>query len=359
MKYGIWDNTGPREGFSPGEVYRQHLDELVFAESGGFAHYWFFEHHLSPSAMMPAPDLMIAAAADRTKRIRIGNMVNVLPYRNPLLLSEEIAMLDQLTGGRLDVGIGRGGKASEYETFGLDPADSRALFREAIEIMQRVWADENFVHDGRFHRIKKDAALSPPLVQRPHPPLYVTANSEESLRWAAERDLPFVQLDSLIEDCQRDVAFYADIQRAQGFAPRPRLCLTREVYVAPTDREAREDAKPYLLQYWNLWGRFTQFVNAGQVPASFDAWYRRAPRLFAMSFDELVESGIVLAGAPETVARQIVRHCEALDLAVLVCAFQFGSMPHDKVSRSMRAFCEQVMPRVAAALRTPVAAEAD
>jgi len=225
--------------------------------------------------------------------------------------------------------------------------------------MQRIWADENFVHNGRFHKIKKDAALSPPLVQHPHPPLYMTANSEESLRWAAERDLPFVQLDSLIEDCRRDADFYRDIQRTKGFAPQPRLCLTREVYVAPTDAEARRDARPHLMQYWNLWGRFTQFVNAGQVPASFDSWYRRAPRLFAMSFDELVDNGIVLAGSPETVARQILRHREALDLAVLVCAFQFGSMPHAMVTRSMRAFCEQVMPRVAAALRAPATAEAD
>jgi alkanesulfonate monooxygenase SsuD/methylene tetrahydromethanopterin reductase-like flavin-dependent oxidoreductase (luciferase family) len=358
MEYGIWDNTGPRAGVAPRDVYRQHLDELVLAEAGGFAHYWFFEHHLSASAIMPAPNLMIAAAAERTSRIRIGNMVNVLPYHNPLLLAEEIAMLDQFTGGRLDVGIGRGGKGSEYESFGLDPANSRAMFRETIEVMQRIWADETFVHEGRFHKIKKDAALSPPLVQRPHPPLYVTANSEESLRWAAERDLPFVQLDARIEDCRRDVAFYRVIQRAKGVAPRPRLCLTREVYIAPTDAEARRDAKPYLLQYWNLWGRFTQFVNAGQVPASFDSWYQRAPRLFAMSFDELVDSGMVLAGSPESVARQILAHCDALDLAVLVCAFQFGAMPHAMVERSMRGFCEQVMPRVAAALHAPVAAEA-
>lgn len=354
MKFGIWDNTGPRQGATTREVYRQHLDELAIAEAGGFDHYWFFEHHLSPTALMPAPNLLIAQAAERTRRIRLGTMVTVLPFHHPLLVAEEAAMLDQLTGGRLDLGIGRGGKGSEYQSFGLDPAHSRAMFRESAEVMLRIWADEIFTHRGEFYAVDKQAALSPALVQRPHPPLYVTANSADSLRRSAERDLPFVQLDSLIEDCKRDIAFYRDIQRAKGFGAPPRLCLTREAYVAPTDAEARRDAKQYLLQYWNLWGRFTQFVAAGQVPASFDSWYQRAPRLFAMSFDDLVDSGMVLAGSPETVARQILRHGEELDLAVLVCAFQFGAMPHAMVEASMRAFAAEVMPRITAAARSMV-----
>ena len=159
----------------------------------------------------------------------------------------------------------------------------------------------------------------------------------------------------MIEDCRRDQDFYRGIQRDCGFSARPRFCLTREVYVAPTDDEARREAKPHLLEYWNLWGRFTQFVEAGQVPASFEAWYKRAPRLAAMSFEELVEAGLVLAGSPETVARQILRHCAALDLAIFVGAFQLGSMPHAMVARSLRAFADEVMPRVAAATRAPAA----
>jgi alkanesulfonate monooxygenase SsuD/methylene tetrahydromethanopterin reductase-like flavin-dependent oxidoreductase (luciferase family) len=351
VEFAIWDNTGYRQGLSPGEIYRQHLDELALAEAMGFSHYWFFEHHLSPTAPMPAPNLMIAAAAQRTRRMRLGNMVNVLPFRNPLLVAEEAAMLDQMTGGRLDIGIGRGGKAVEYQSFCVDPADSRAMFRESIEVLERLWSDELFVHRGRFFNVEKTAALSPALVQRPHPPLYVTANSAESLTFAAERDLHFVQLDALIDDCKRDIEFYRGVAGNAGHAARPRLCLTREVYVAPTEREARAEAKKHLLEYWNLWGRFTQFVEAGQIPASFESWYKRAPRLYAMSFDELVESGMVLAGSPEGVARQILRHADELDLAMLVGTFQLGSMPHDMVARSLLLFGEQVMSRVAEAAR--------
>jgi alkanesulfonate monooxygenase SsuD/methylene tetrahydromethanopterin reductase-like flavin-dependent oxidoreductase (luciferase family) len=348
MEFAIWDTTGPRERVSTADLYRQHFEELALAEACGFHHYWFYEHHLSPTGPVPSPNLMVAAASQRTSRIRLGNMVTLLPVRNPLLVAEEMAMLDQMTGGRLDVGIGRGGKASEYQCFGLDTADSRARFQESFDLVRRIWADEMFEHEGPHFKVTKTTALSPVLVQRPHPPVYVTANSPESIRWAAERDFPFVQLDSMFEDCQRDTAFYRDIRRASGFAQHPRLCLTREVYVAPTDEQARREAKDYLMHYWNLWGRFTQFVKAGQVPASFESWYQRAPRLFAMSFEELIDAGLVLIGSPETVARQIRRHRDELDLAVFVCSFQLGGMPHDLVMGSLRAFGAEVMPRLAA-----------
>ncbi|HUB97428.1 MAG TPA: LLM class flavin-dependent oxidoreductase [Stellaceae bacterium] len=348
MEFGIWDTTGPRERVTTADLYRQHFAELTLAETCGFHHYWFYEHHLSATGPVPSPNLMVAAAAQHTSQIRLGNMVTLLPVRNPLLVAEEMAMLDQMTGGRLDVGIGRGGKAAEYECFGLETANSRALFHESFELIRRIWADEIFEHQGPHFRIAKAAALSPVLVQRPHPPVYVTANSEESIRWAAERDFPFVQLDSMFEDCRRDQAFYREIQRAAGFAVRPRLCLTREVYVAPTDEQARREAKDYLMHYWNLWGRFTQFVKAGQVPASFESWYQRAPRLFSMSYEELIDAGLVLIGSPETVARQVRRHRDELDLAVFVGSFQLGGMPHDKVMSSLRAFGTEVMPRVMA-----------
>jgi len=192
MEFGIWDTTGPRDRVSTGDLYRQHFEELALAEACGFSHYWFYEHHLSQTGPVPSPNLMVAAASRRTSRIRLGNMVTLLPVRNPLLVAEEMAMLDQMTGGRLDIGLGRGGKASEYQCFGLDTANSRALFQESFELMRRIWADEMFEHAGPHFRITKAGPLSPVLVQRPHPPVFVTANSAESIHWSAERDFHFV-----------------------------------------------------------------------------------------------------------------------------------------------------------------------
>ncbi|HUZ75696.1 MAG TPA: LLM class flavin-dependent oxidoreductase [Stellaceae bacterium] len=347
MRLAIWGHTAPREGLSHTQIYHQQLDDIVLAEECGFDHYWLYEHHVSPHSCMPSPNLMIAAAARATKRIRLGTMVNILPYRHPLLVAEEMAMLDVLTNGRIDVGIGRGLKPLEFRAFGVEQDRSREMFNESLDLILKVWADKDFVHSGKYFKIEKRTPLSPPLVQHPHPPLYISAQSRDSLRWAAENDIPFGQIDALIEDCQRDQEYYREVQKASGHPLRPRLFLTREVYVGESDAAAIREMKPYLMQHWDLWNRYTQFTNKGEMPDSYDVWRQRAPVLHALEFDELVERGLVIAGTPETVARRIREHQEALDLHILLCVFDFGVMPNAMMRRSMRAFSQYVMPLLA------------
>lgn len=357
MRFAVWSPTNPRAGISHVELYRQQVREIELAEELGFDHLWLYEHHVSPSGPMPSPNLMIAAAAMSTSRIRLGTMVNILPYRNPLLVAEEAAMLDVLTNGRLDMGIGRGLKPIEFDAFCVPQARSREMFLESLEVIKKVWADENFHHVGKYWQVKKETPLSPPLVQRPHPPLLISAQSEESLRFAAENDLPFAQIDALMEDAERDQKAYREIQVASGHAPVPRLFMTREIYVAETDEQARREAYQYLVAYWELWGRYTQFTLDGRMPDEYDTWRRRAPMLYAMKFDELVERGLVMIGSPDTVARQIIEHQRRLDLFALAGVFKFGAMPFDMMTRSMRAFSVGVMPRVRAMAR-PVPTQA-
>jgi alkanesulfonate monooxygenase SsuD/methylene tetrahydromethanopterin reductase-like flavin-dependent oxidoreductase (luciferase family) len=183
-------------------------------------------------------------------------------------------------------------------------------------------------------------------VQKPHPPFLMSAQSEDSLRFAAEHDFPFGQIDALIEDCERDQRFYSDIQTANGHAPASRLFITREVYVADTDEQARTEAFPYLVRYWDLWGRYTQVAGEGRMPDSYDAGRERAPMLHAMKFEELIERGLVMIGSPETVFQQIIEHQRRLDLFALAGVFKFGGMPYDMMIASMRRFSADVMTRV-------------
>ncbi len=351
MRFGIWSPTNPRDGVSMVELYRQQVEEVVVAEECGFDHYWFYEHHVSPSGPMPSPNLMIAAAGERTSRIRLGTMVNILPYRHPLIAAEEAAMLDTLTNGRLDWGVGRGLKPIEFEAFCLSQAKSREAFLEHVEVLRRVWADENFEFHGQHFHINKQSPLCPPVVQRPHPPLYVSAQSEESLRWAAENDVYFCQIDALIEEARLDGDFYRAIQTANGAPPRARQIITREVYVAPTMEIAREESREWLLRYWQLWRRYAQLTHQGQMPLEYQKWRERAPMLADMSFDELNERGLIMVGTPEHVAARMIEHMEGLDLAAMACVFKFGGMPYDMVLRSMRLFASEVMPVVKAAMR--------
>src|SRR6516162_7837696 len=244
VRLAIWSTTTPRVNSTHAEMFRRQLAEVELAERIGIDQIWFFEHHLQPTAPVPSPNLLIAAAAQRTRHIRFASMVNILPFRHPLLVAEEAAMLDNLTDGRLDIGLGRGLRPPEFEAFGVDQAQSREMFLESFDIIRRVWADENFVHHGKYWSVRKEAPLSPPLVQYPHPPFLVSAQSEESLRWAAEHDIPFAQIDSLAEQARRDQALYREVQTAHGYAPRPRLYLMREIYVGDSDEGARAEVQP-------------------------------------------------------------------------------------------------------------------
>jgi alkanesulfonate monooxygenase SsuD/methylene tetrahydromethanopterin reductase-like flavin-dependent oxidoreductase (luciferase family) len=350
MRLAIWSTSALSENSTYPELFRRKLDEVELAERIGIDAVWFLEHHLIPTSPTPSPNLLIAAASQRTHRIRFANMVNILPFRNPLLVAEEAAMLDNLTGGRLDMGLGRGLRPPEFEAFGVDQQQSREMFLESFEIIRRVWADENFVHRGKYWTVRKDAPLSPPLVQRPHPPFLVSAQSEESLRWAARHDIPFAQIDSMADQAQRDQALYREVQVAHGHAPAPRLYLMREIYVGDTDARARAEAEPYLLQYWELWNRYTQFTRGGKLPDSYDFWRRQAPMLHAMSFDQIVANDMVILGSAETVANAILRLTSQLDLMGLALIFRLGAMPYDLVERSMTAFGEQVIPRIRSVL---------
>ena len=194
--------------------------------------------------------------------------------------------------------------------------------------------------------MRKEAPLSPPLVQHPHPPFLVSAQSEQTLSWAAQHDIPFAQIDSLVEQAGRDHAFYRDMQTAHGHLPAPRLYLMREIYVGDSDAQARAEARPWLLQYWELWNRYTQFTRYRKLPDSYDFWRRQAPMLHAMSFAEIVANDMVLLGGPQRVADAILHLASRLDLMGLALIFKLGAMPYDMVERSMTAFGEEVMPRI-------------
>jgi alkanesulfonate monooxygenase SsuD/methylene tetrahydromethanopterin reductase-like flavin-dependent oxidoreductase (luciferase family) len=346
MRLAIWSTTTPRQNSTHAELFRRQLDEIELAERIGIDQIWFYEHHLNPSAPVPSPNLLIAAAAQRTGRIRFASMVNILPFRNPLLVAEEAALLDNLTGGRLDMGIGRGLRPPEFDAFDVDQQRSREMFLEAFDVIRRVWADEEFEHRGRYWTVRKNGPLAPPLVQKPHPPFLVSAQSEDSLRWAAQYDIPFAQIDSVVEQARRDQALYREVQIAHGHKPAPRLYLMREIYVGESDRQARAEARPYLLQYWELWNRYTQFTDGGRLPDSYDFWRRQAPMLHAMDFDQIVANDMVILGSPETVADTIVRIAGQLELMGLAMIFKLGAMPYDTVERSMRLFGEEVVPRI-------------
>ena len=255
-------------------------------------------------------------------------------------------MIDVISGGRLIAGFPVGTPMDTCYCYGQNPSLLRERYLEAHDLVMKAWQEaDTFAFNGRFNQ-QRYVNIWPRPVQRPHPPFLVSAQSEETLRWAARHDIPFAQIDSLAEQARDAAALYRDVQMAHGHAPAPQLYLMREIYVGESDAQARAEAEPWMLQQWQLWNRYTQFTRGGELPESYDFWRRQAPMLHAMGFDEIVAKDMVILGGPERVAEIILRLAGELDLMGLALIFKLGAMPYDMVEWSMTLFGEEVMPRI-------------
>jgi alkanesulfonate monooxygenase SsuD/methylene tetrahydromethanopterin reductase-like flavin-dependent oxidoreductase (luciferase family) len=200
MKFGTFHLFQKAPGSSDADVFTAELDQIEKAEELGFDGVWLAEHHFQWYGI--GTDLMQLGAwvAARTKRVRIGTAIVTLPFHNPLRLAEQAATLDIISGGRLDLGVGRGYQAVEFAGFDVSMDESRARFNECVEILIRAWTEESFSYDGAFTKVH-DVSILPKPLQQPHPPIYVASwMTPETIRYAAERGYPILAPAGLAAD---------------------------------------------------------------------------------------------------------------------------------------------------------------
>jgi len=188
MDFGLFYYCQGR-GVSHDQAYAEMLDQIELAETLGFGECWFAEHHFTDYSLLPSPNLMIAAALQRTTRMRFGNYVNVLPFHHPLRLAAEATTLDNLARGRFDFGIGKGVRPGEFTKLGLSFDDAPDMTEEAIDILLKLWREDTVSHDGRFWRFP-ELSLRPRAFQRPHPPLHMVASRPASAARVGARGWP-------------------------------------------------------------------------------------------------------------------------------------------------------------------------
>src|SRR5262245_8259499 len=215
MDFGLFFLMQRDPAWSEQAVYDSGLKQMLAAESLGYHSVWLAEHHFNDYGICPAPPVLASFVAARTTTLRLGMGVSLLPLHHPVDLAEQLAVLDVLREGRLDVGIGRGGTFQDYQTFQSDRSDSRKRVEEGIALMRECWGARPFDFQGRFHSAE-DLHVRPRPTQQPHPPLYMAANSEDSVRSGARLGLPtlsafFVPIDELRRrhDVYRDEALSA------------------------------------------------------------------------------------------------------------------------------------------------------
>jgi alkanesulfonate monooxygenase SsuD/methylene tetrahydromethanopterin reductase-like flavin-dependent oxidoreductase (luciferase family) len=328
------------------QVYREHFEEWLAAERLGFDAVFLSEHHFTAYNLLPSPNLMVAALASHTKRIRVGAMINVVPFHQPLRLAEESAMLDVLSDGRLEVGVGRGIDFQEVKKLGMDFDELRPRFQEGLDLMRKAWTNVEFEHHGDFYSVAR-AAIYPRPLQQPHPPIWAAAESPATIEWVASQGFGMSTIFLPSEMVAEKLAHYLDAaQRFEQPLGAANFMLFRNVYVAPTDDEAIADCDPALSHMMFLFQDAALPPDPALLPDSY-AFHREIFGRFMEApdtFEDILGAGIVLCGSPKTVREQLLAQVEPLGLQQVCLLFAFGNLPHEKVMRSLELFAEQVLP---------------
>ena len=336
LNFAIFDHLDS-DGGPLGRFFEERLRLLELIERSGFYGYHLAEHHSTPLGMASSPSVFLASAIQRTRTIRLGPLVYVLPLYHPLRLYEEICMLDHLSGGRLTVGVGRGGALIEHQRFGVDPAQAPAMYQEAFAVLMRAFETDVLDFEGRFYNYKDYLVQAKPL-QRPHPPIWYGAPHADAIAWAGPRSINVVSLGPAararaISDRYRDE--WKKLGR-DGSA-LPGIGITRHIVVAETDDAARAIAAAAYPRWRDaiefLWRRTNaDFVLKDVYPRDFAA---------------LERIGHGIAGSPATVRDYLVRLQEVTGVNSVLCQMVFGDMRFDDAARSIGLFGREIIPAFA------------
>ena len=328
MKFGIlsvvdhYPNELPR---TTAQFYGELLEQAEAADALGFDSFWVAEHHFHEYGAVPRPPVWMAAAAQRTKRIRLGAGVVVLPFDHPLRSAEDYAMVDVLSNGRLNLGVGSGYLRHEYEGFRVNPEEKRQRFDEALEIFERAWTGERFSFRGKYHTVE-DVQLNVVPLQKPRPPLWVAVLRNEAAAHVGARGFPVMMIPyattERIEELADTVgAFRAAFVGAGGRPEDATVPFGMHTYCADSFDEARTHAKEAMDRYVRT-------------------------RLYAKqrAFETLVEKDLIAYGSPDDIARVARRYADA-GLTHFLAISNFGGLEHRRVLRSMELIAKHVLPK--------------
>jgi len=335
------------------ELYDRYLDTMAYAEQCGFDWVGCNEHHFSPYGLMANCNLIGAALAQRTSRIKLAMLGNLVPLLNPIRVAEEYAMLDVMSGGRLVAGMIRG-VPHEYVAYNIDPGESRERLREAAALIVKCWtATEPFRWDGRFFQYPSISIWPKPL-QQPHPPILMSASNEESAEFAAEhRAMIGMTLIAELGIAQGIIGTYRTALRAQGIEATPaHVLLSYNTCIADSDAEAREQLSAGLRYFHGFLMKPIRKAQNRVIESSkffADAQHgerfsKRLATLNQRSIEEMIEAGSVLCGSPETVVRQMRRIRDALGNGWFNLNFKIGNIPDAVVRHGMELFRDRVLP---------------
>jgi alkanesulfonate monooxygenase SsuD/methylene tetrahydromethanopterin reductase-like flavin-dependent oxidoreductase (luciferase family) len=347
MKVGLFDHLERSTDRALARQFDERLDFVQEADDAGFYCLHIAEHHASPLNTVPVPGLWLAAVARATKRIRLGPLVYLLPLYSPLRLAEEICILDHLSKGRLEVGVGRGVSPFELAFHKIKHEDSREIFKDAFECLKAALSGDSFSYESERYSYKDVPTPLRPL-QQPTPPFWYGSSNEEGSTWAGEHGMHFTTNGPADRAMINIDAFKAALalrggpaQPKSGFSGGTVIGLMRHIVLADTDEEARRIAKPALEHHTASlnWIRKHHGVKAGDLTTRLNVHRGE-------TFESWDDLGMVIAGSPQTVLAKLKEQVAFTGINYLIAYMFFGNMQLNDAQRSLRLFVNEVMPEL-------------
>jgi len=352
MKFGI--NFFPSfttSDYSTADYFAQCLRLAERADRLGFNSIKTVEHYFYDyGGRSPNPVVFLAAVAARTQRIRLITGAVIPAFNNPVKLAAELAVLDNLSNGRLDVGFGRAFIPKEFEVFGVSMDDSRARFEEGIDIVRRLWTEDRVSYDGKFHRFR-DVHLEPRPVQTPHPPIWTAAiQSIDSFIWAGRHgyNVMIVPYVGGIEKVRGMVRAYRQAWRDAGHPPgQEQIQTSLHCYIAETRAKALEGVRPRVARYIDV---FKAAVDswAGHQAAQYAGYAKMVESITQTTLESMLAGHQALIGTPDEVIEQIAYQVDAFGEIEPSMQINFGGIGEDEAARTLELFAKHVMPRFSA-----------
>jgi alkanesulfonate monooxygenase SsuD/methylene tetrahydromethanopterin reductase-like flavin-dependent oxidoreductase (luciferase family) len=331
------------------ELYMRFMDELELGDQMGFDAIGVNEHHQNAYGLMPVP-AVIAGALSRRIKGKLAVLGRALPLlNNPLVVAEEFAMLDQITGGRLIAGFVRG-IGGEYHSWGANPTESHERFLEAHDLIVRAWTEPGpFAFEGKYYDFDYVNTWPRPY-QTPHPPVWIpSTGSSETVAFAAQKKYTYLQTYSPVASVRRSLEQYRAEAQKSGYTAAPeQMGWMAPIYVAETDEQACAEAKPHIEAFANKFLRkpFEMRLPPGYVSMKSirGVMQAKASQTVDRTFEEILAGGSVVCGSVETVRKTLLERQRDMGHGWQLCLMQFGTLPSNLTRKNMELFATQVMP---------------
>jgi len=342
MRFGFFDQLPCAGTSSERQRFLDLMAQIELGDVVGFDTVWLGELHFSRAFSILADPLMVlAAAAQRTTRIRLGTAVTLLPLHNPVKIAEQAAITDILSDGRLEFGVGRGTAPAHYAGYDIPQEESRDRFDEALDFIVKAWTEKQFSFEGKFFRAHELTVVPKP-VQSPHPPVRIAANSPDTFPIAARRRLPIfaTPLINPPDKLKEGLAVYRDALSADAHGD---AALAFPVHVAASRAQARQDCEAGLLNFLREAALRLRPLGGTDIK-SFEAWRQVLARMERVKYEDF-DREMAVFGDPDHCVRRILDLKKEYGMDEFICYFnQGGLMDHALVRESMTLFARDVMP---------------